>query len=59
MLATPNLALTEPSAREQRREAQQSMWRWFQEWATIARTVVTSKRLRIYIGISRIPQAFT
>ena len=28
------------------------MWTWFKDWAQIARTLVTDKRYRYYMGIS-------
>jgi len=34
-------------------EATKTMWSWFQQWATIARTLDFNKRQRLRMGISR------
>jgi len=52
-----SLELTEPppvsnNEQEERLQSEEDMWKWFKDWAQIARTIVKDKRIRIYMGIS-------
>ncbi|MBU1240267.1 hypothetical protein KKF84_06925 [Myxococcota bacterium] len=44
---------------QQMEEALMVMWSWFQQWATIARTLDFSKRQRIRMGLSMLKRAKT
>ncbi len=39
-------------AEQERLQAEDAMWKWFKDWAQIARTLVTDRRLRYHMGIS-------
>ena len=48
------MRVPDPDSVEQREAAIDEMWRWYQDWSQIARTVVTGKRERISMGLSTI-----
>ena len=43
----------DPEAEKERLAAMEEMWAWYKDWAKTARTVVSDKRLRISMGISK------
>ncbi|MBU1535879.1 hypothetical protein KKF84_11210, partial [Myxococcota bacterium] len=55
-IQTANMPTESPESVDYAREldeAEAAMWRWFQQWATIARTLDFSKRQRIRMGLSK------